>query len=681
MKRILKRIITMSLVFALLFGVAHIDSYAANKYKINGVTVSVTDYSSSPNECWVYANKLYKKIWGENFTNQFSHSSNSLRNLSDSQLKLTPDNLKKYVLNAELGAVLRVCNKEYLHGTDGWGHSQIIVQKDANGFTVLEGGLSASPYRREHYYTWENYCYSRWPGKYEYIKYIKWPGAPAFKEPNGTLSVSLTNNNSSVALKWTTYWDYTEKYKIERAASKDGPWATLKTVADMDELVYTDTSAEPGKNYYYRVRPYNEDGDAGKYTSVAQIVTGAKLETTSVSSANPSITLKWTKTDGYTAGYWVYRATSANGPWTLVYTCTDGNVLSWADKNIESGQIYYYYVQPYNSSKKGGPVSWIVKDRAMQLASEPFEGTVTRVYGNSRYKTSYQIAEELKEALDVEKFQTVVVATGNNFADALSGSYLAYVKNAPILLADGKSDVETLTTYLKDNLESKGMVYILGGSGAISEEYDTALSAYEYEVKRLKGDTRYETNIAILKEAGVEAEEIVVCTGANYADCISASASKKPIFLVSEALSDNQKIYLEELSCSKYYIAGGTAAVNGTIESELADFGQVERIYGENRYETSVRLSEELCSETNVAIIAYGGNFPDGLCGGPLAAQLDAPIILTNEDKCFTAKKIMTERAVTEGYILGGAGVVSDLIAKVVFDMCAEDTILEKKYE
>ena len=42
---------------------------------------------------------------------------------------------------------------------------------------MLQGGLSASPYRNERYYTWSEYLNS-W--NYAYIKYIKWPGAPAY---------------------------------------------------------------------------------------------------------------------------------------------------------------------------------------------------------------------------------------------------------------------------------------------------------------------------------------------------------------------------------------------------------------------------------------------------------------------------------------------------------------------
>ena len=154
-----------------------VTAMASNSYYINGKTVHYDDFASSPNECWVYANNIYNKIWGQRFSNDFGDANNSLRNLSDSELTLTSAHLKAYVSNAKLGAVLRICNSEYLHGSDGWGHSQIIVQKDSNGFTVFEGGLSASPYCREKYYTWGGYLNSY---SYAYIKYIKWPGASAY---------------------------------------------------------------------------------------------------------------------------------------------------------------------------------------------------------------------------------------------------------------------------------------------------------------------------------------------------------------------------------------------------------------------------------------------------------------------------------------------------------------------
>ena len=172
-----KKICSLLLALLMVVTMLPVTAMASNSYYINGKTVHYDDFASSPNECWVYANNIYNKIWGQRFSNDFGDANNSLRNLSDSELTLTSAHLKAYVSNAKLGAVLRICNSEYLHGSDGWGHSQIIVQKDSNGFTVFEGGLSASPYCREKYYTWGGYLNSY---SYAYIKYIKWPGASAY---------------------------------------------------------------------------------------------------------------------------------------------------------------------------------------------------------------------------------------------------------------------------------------------------------------------------------------------------------------------------------------------------------------------------------------------------------------------------------------------------------------------
>ena len=188
-----KRLLSFVLAVLTIATLLPVTALAYTTYYINGVAVRCDDFDSSPNECWTYANNIYNKIWGQQFNSLFDDSANSLRNLSDSELTLTAEHLRNYVSNAALGSALRICNSEYLHGGDGWGHSQIIVQKDTNGFTVLQGGLSASPYRNERYYTWSEYLNS-W--NYAYIKYIKWPGAPAYGggtvTPDPGLSVKET---------------------------------------------------------------------------------------------------------------------------------------------------------------------------------------------------------------------------------------------------------------------------------------------------------------------------------------------------------------------------------------------------------------------------------------------------------------------------------------------------------
>ena len=169
-----KRILSMVLCLLMLIAVVPVMEASAASYTINGKTVSASDFDSSPGECWMYAKNIYRKIWGDIFTNEFSSSDNYLRNKTDEELTLTLAHLKQYVSEASLGSCLRICNNDYLHvNSDKKGHSQIIVQKDSNGFTVLEGGLSSEPYRREHYYTWSEYMSKDWLTKYKYIKYSR----------------------------------------------------------------------------------------------------------------------------------------------------------------------------------------------------------------------------------------------------------------------------------------------------------------------------------------------------------------------------------------------------------------------------------------------------------------------------------------------------------------------------
>ena len=80
-------------------------------------------------------------------------------------------------------------------------------------------------------------------------------------------------------------------------------------------------------------------------------------------------------------------------------------------------------------------------------------------------------AKEYKEKMGMEEFSHVIIANGENFADALAGSYLAVEKNAPILLTNGKDDnIAELHAYIKENVAEGGKVYILGGEGAVPAE-------------------------------------------------------------------------------------------------------------------------------------------------------------------------------------------------------------------
>ena len=222
--------------------------------------------------------------------------------------------------------------------------------------------------------------------------------------------------------------------------------------------------------------------------------------------------------------------------------------------------------------------------------------------------------------------------------------------------------------YIQNNLADNGVLYILGGNVAVPEYIEKELQNDGIKCVRLSGTTRYETNIAILKEAGIKAgQEILIATGNEFADSLSASATGLPILLVSNALTELQMEYLQSVSGSKLTIIGGTNAVSAELEEVLSQYGTVSRISGADRYATSVAVAECYFEEPEAILLAYGRNFPDGLCGGPLGYIMGAPLLLVQDGNEKNAADYVAKYDVVSGIVLGGTAVVSDKTVAAVF--------------
>ena len=297
---------------------------------------------------------------------------------------------------------------------------------------------------------------------------------------------------------------------------------------------------------------------------------------------------------------------------------------------------------------------------------------VTRLYGKGRYETSFLMADELKEELGVDKFDSVIVACGTNFADALGGSYLAAEKKAPILLT-GSTDkrINAVISYVKANLKSNGTVYILGGESAVSPKIDSGLASFN--VKRLAGTDRYGTNVEILKEAGVPSgSEIIVATGKDYADSLSASSVGKPLLLVKSKLTKDQTAFLGKLNNVSFTIIGGESAVTEDTEKALTSYGKMNpRLAGKNRFDTSVQVAEKYFDDPDAITLVYSHDFPDGLSAGAYASVKGSPVILTRTTSIGRGAEAYIKGLsyVRESYTIGGPNQISDEAAVTLFDL------------
>ncbi len=304
-------------------------------------------------------------------------------------------------------------------------------------------------------------------------------------------------------------------------------------------------------------------------------------------------------------------------------------------------------------------------------AESTASGTGTRVAGKNRYDTSLAVADEMikKEG----HFENVVLASGENFPDALSGGYLADEKDGPLMLVNAANESKVMS-YIQRYLDPRGTVYILGGNSAVSSSFETKLRnlgvTENFTVKRLSGNERYGTNLAVLEEASLDEygrktddlieDGLIVASGKSFADSLSASAAEKPLLLVGDTLTQAQKNWIASSGIKKFYVVGGTSAVSASVENALKAYGRVERVAGANRWETSYRVANKFNSDAEAVALASGNNFPDGLSGAPLAMDNNAPILLVSNDSYAYAKQFMAEKNIKKCITIGGTSAINN---------------------
>lgn len=253
---------------------------------------------------------------------------------------------------------------------------------------------------------------------------------------------------------------------------------------------------------------------------------------------------------------------------------------------------------------------------------------VSRINGKDRIDTSIQIAKSY-----IKSSEFAILANQNNFPDSLSATVLSKKYNAPILLTDATTADKGLIQEIK-RLQTKYFVKI-GGEKSISNEVATQLLPEGSKVKSYKGADRYATNAEIIKEFK-DADTCIIASGENFADSLSigAYATKNgyPIVLVQKnKINDVTKQALKDSKIKKCYIVGGENSVSKSLEKELPQV--IERIAGNDRYETSLKIADKFYKDAQGAYLASGEVFADSLAINPIAARFDVPLILTPKDK------------------------------------------------
>jgi len=308
----------------------------------------------------------------------------------------------------------------------------------------------------------------------------------------------------------------------------------------------------------------------------------------------------------------------------------------------------------------------------VSVTVNPHPGAIIkRIGGEDRYHTSRLISAENFTSSD-----TVILATGRTFADALTASGLAGCLNAPVLLVKSVP----LQQALLDEITRLGAtkVVIVGGTAAVPDSARTQLAGSGFSVRRIGGADRYETATLIGREVltvGQNDGHVYVARGDDFADALSlgplAYRNKAPLVLVKPTtVPSSTRSFLSASAFSSGCIAGGTVAVSPQVAAEIDSYvGSVTRLAGDTRYSTAVAVAAWGVGSGLVSYdfigIATGTVFADALCGGVAMGSRGGVILLTrpNELAAETDAAITASaHLIREVQVYGGVAAIHPVV-------------------
>lgn len=319
------------------------------------------------------------------------------------------------------------------------------------------------------------------------------------------------------------------------------------------------------------------------------------------------------------------------------------------------------------------------------FAQRQFTPVSARLAGSARVGTAVEVSKEAYPSGS----NAVIIASRDNFPDALCGAPLAHALRAPVLLTSPRSLEASVTEEIRRLWGSKRTygtmkAVVLGGDGAVSASTYRQLESLlgRANVKRLGGSSRYETSVKIQRELALvrgTPKTIVVASGMNFPDALAMSpiAARKnmPILLTdTAALTTVTADAIGSIGASSTIIVGGSGAVSEAVEESVATLvpdSRPLRLQGVDRWETARVIAEYALANgfsLERFVVCTGDDFPDALTGGVLAARMNATLLITASQQLSPeVAMILSRRPDTlKWYVIGGDAVVAPSVGNEI---------------
>jgi putative cell wall-binding protein/DNA-binding beta-propeller fold protein YncE len=261
------------------------------------------------------------------------------------------------------------------------------------------------------------------------------------------------------------------------------------------------------------------------------------------------------------------------------------------------------------------------------------------------------------------------IASGQGFADALSGAAAAGAHGGPVLLVSRDGIPPATAGELRRLRATK--VVVLGGTASVGSSVESELRRLAgVPVVRVDGADRFVVSAAVSASAFPDGASVAyVASGETFPDALSAAPMTRtepgPVLLArKDGVPQPVVDELKRLAPDYLIALGGVNTLSQATITSMEAIAPVVRVDGADRYAVSSAASKRAYPGlASTVFVASGEVFPDALAGGPVAIGRRAPVLLVKRDEVPAA--VVAELGRLKPYrivVLGGPSTVSDRV-------------------
>ncbi len=344
---------------------------------------------------------------------------------------------------------------------------------------------------------------------------------------------SASNTADGVFLSWSKTAGAIKYYVYRKAAGE----SNYTFLGKSQTTTYTDSTAESGVKYSYKIKAVAYDGSKTACSNVKSCTYMASPTVSSIKNTSTGVKITWGTVTG-AVKYTVYRKTSG-GSYTKVKTTTS---TSWTDTTATEGTTYYYKIKAYAASGEASAKGTAATMCRLAATTVKLTNTASGVkvsWSEITGASGYYIYRKTSDG-SYSKIQTITGASTISYTDTSVKS-----KNC--------------TVYVY-----KVVPYYKNGSGAVYKAAATEMTTVRLTGATLSSVTNASSKSLLVKwskASSVTGYQIAYSTSADMSGSVKVLVSKRSqVSTTIDGLTKNKTYYVrirtyKSIDGTKYYSA------------------------------------------------------------------------------------------------------------------------------